>query len=205
MGANSSRPTGSLRQRPKTQKAEREGYFPLHENQETKQKQVKSLTDADHYFTLREPCVASLRSDRHQIGLTDRHHRNAQYSFLNSFFAAPVVYKGVTYATTEHAFQAQKTLDPEEQEYVRTATTPGKAKGRGHAVTRRPDSDQIRFDIMLEIVREEFVPSVLAPLTHSSVSTLSSSWSCNAAPAADIRFFCRLVAPNAPIRSVPPL
>jgi hypothetical protein len=35
------------------------------------------LTDVDHYFTLREPCVASLRSDRHQIGMTDRHHRNA--------------------------------------------------------------------------------------------------------------------------------
>src|SRR5256885_2053418 len=27
--------------------------------------------------TLREPCVASLRTDRHQIGMTDRHHRNA--------------------------------------------------------------------------------------------------------------------------------
>jgi len=36
------------------------------------------LTDVDHYFTLREPCVASLRSDRHHIGTTDRHHRNAQ-------------------------------------------------------------------------------------------------------------------------------
>ena len=40
-------------------------------------KQAKLLTDVDHYFTLREPCVASLRSDRHQIGMTDRHHRNA--------------------------------------------------------------------------------------------------------------------------------
>jgi len=30
------------------------------------------LTDVDHYFTPREPCVASLRSDRHQIGMTDR-------------------------------------------------------------------------------------------------------------------------------------
>ena len=36
------------------------------------------LTDADHCFTLREPYVASLRTDRHQIGMTDRHHRNAQ-------------------------------------------------------------------------------------------------------------------------------
>src|SRR6266496_6109582 len=41
-------------------------------------KQAKLLTDVDQYFTLKEPCVASLRSDRHQIGMADRHHRNAQ-------------------------------------------------------------------------------------------------------------------------------
>ena len=41
-------------------------------------KQAKLLTDADHCLTLREPCVASLRSDRHQIGMTDRHHWNPQ-------------------------------------------------------------------------------------------------------------------------------
>src|SRR6185437_12609918 len=39
-------------------------------------KQAKVLTDADHYLKLRESCVASLRSDRHEIGMTDRHHRN---------------------------------------------------------------------------------------------------------------------------------
>jgi hypothetical protein len=42
------------------------------------EKQAKVLTDADHYLKLREPCVASLRSDRHKIGMTDRHHRNPQ-------------------------------------------------------------------------------------------------------------------------------
>src|ERR1035441_6005669 len=39
-------------------------------------KPANLLTDADHCFTLREPCVASLRSDRHEIGMTDRHHRH---------------------------------------------------------------------------------------------------------------------------------
>src|ERR1700683_3877868 len=43
-----------------------------------KEKCVKLLTDVDHCFTLREPCVASLRTDRHQIGMTDRHHWNVQ-------------------------------------------------------------------------------------------------------------------------------
>src|SRR5580704_17739072 len=44
-----------------------------------KRKQAKVVTDADHYLKLREPCVTSLRSVRHEIGMTDRHHRNAQF------------------------------------------------------------------------------------------------------------------------------
>ena len=51
--------------------------FPTHRQR----KPAKPLTDVDHCFTLRDPCVASLRSDRHQIGMTDRHHRNAQPGF----------------------------------------------------------------------------------------------------------------------------
>src|ERR1022692_2984350 len=74
LGANSSRPTGSFRQRPKTYKARKVGIS----DASRQRKQTKLLTDVDHYLTLREPCVASLRSDRHEIGMTDRHHRNAQ-------------------------------------------------------------------------------------------------------------------------------
>ena len=37
------------------------------------------LTHADHCFRLRESCVATLRTDRHQIGLSDRHHRNTHH------------------------------------------------------------------------------------------------------------------------------
>src|ERR1035441_10385907 len=73
LGANSSRPTGSFRQRPKTYKARKVGIS----DASRQRKQTKLLTDVDHYLTLREPCVASLRSDRHEIGMTDRHHRNA--------------------------------------------------------------------------------------------------------------------------------
>jgi len=40
---------------------------------------TKVLTDVRSLIQMREPCVASLRSDRHQIGLTDRHHWNAQH------------------------------------------------------------------------------------------------------------------------------
>src|SRR5258708_30171097 len=72
LGANSSRPTGSFRQRRKPQTAQKAESFAA----SRQRKQAKVLTDADHYLKLREPCVASLRSDRHEIGMTDRHHRN---------------------------------------------------------------------------------------------------------------------------------
>jgi hypothetical protein len=76
VGANSSRPTGSFRQRPKPQKPPRAGKFAA----SRQRKPATVLTDADHYLKLRESCVASLRSDRHEIGMTDRHHRNPQSS-----------------------------------------------------------------------------------------------------------------------------
>ena len=72
-GANSSRPTGFFRQRQKTRINPQ--WNTTHVTRP--EKQGKRLTDVDHCFTLREPCVASLRTDRHQIGMTDRHHRNA--------------------------------------------------------------------------------------------------------------------------------
>jgi hypothetical protein len=70
--ANSSRPAGSFRQHTKTK---------VSFNVQLSRKPAKLLTDVDHYFTLKESCAASLRSDRHQIGLTDLHHRNPHTSW----------------------------------------------------------------------------------------------------------------------------
>src|ERR1017187_2287615 len=84
LGAYSSRPTGSFRQRPKTYKARKVGIS----DASRQRTQTKLLTDVDHYLTLREPCVASLRSDRHEIGMTDRHHRNAHSAFARAFMTA---------------------------------------------------------------------------------------------------------------------
>ena len=35
-----------------------------------------------------------------------------EYRFLSNFWPAQVVFEGVTYPTSEHAYQAAKTLDP---------------------------------------------------------------------------------------------
>jgi hypothetical protein len=78
------------------------------------------------------------------------------FAFLSNFFIYPVIYKCITYLTSEHAYQCAKTLDAKEQEWIRSAPTPGQAKRRGKKATCRPDWEQVKFDIMHEIVLQKF-------------------------------------------------
>ncbi|GAH15684.1 unnamed protein product, partial [marine sediment metagenome] len=48
-----------------------------------------------------------------------------EYRFLSSFYPAEVELDGVTYPTVEHAFQAAKTLDSAQREFIRSAPRPG--------------------------------------------------------------------------------
>lgn len=58
--------------------------------------------------------------------------------------------------TVEHAFQASKTLDPGRRQWVATAATPGVAKRRGRAVDLRSDWEDVKVDIMLDLLRQKF-------------------------------------------------
>lgn len=60
------------------------------------------------------------------------------------------------YPTTEHAFQAAKTLDEKEREKIRVAKTPGQAKRLGQKVTLRKDWESIKIKIMLNLNRQKF-------------------------------------------------
>lgn len=72
----------------------------------------------------------------------------APYSFTDE--------NGVEWPTSEHYFQAHKTLDEKEREWVRSAPTPGSAKKRGRKVTLRPDWDQVKDEIMFIAIRLKF-------------------------------------------------
>ena len=50
-----------------------------------------------------------------------------EWEFLSNFFPAPVEMEGITYPTTEHAFQAMKTHETSERYSVRDAPTPAGA------------------------------------------------------------------------------
>ena len=79
-----------------------------------------------------------------------------QYRFLSNFFAAPIVYKDKIYPTSEHLFQALKTTEGAEREWVRQAKTAGQAKHRGKIISMREDWDAVKVDIMRDVLKLKF-------------------------------------------------
>ena len=79
-----------------------------------------------------------------------------RYRWLSNFYMAPVKFEGVMYPSSEHAYQAAKTLVPEKREWVREASTPSSAKRRGQVVPLRPGWDEMKSEVMLRIVQDKF-------------------------------------------------
>jgi ribA/ribD-fused uncharacterized protein len=78
------------------------------------------------------------------------------YAFLSNFHPAPVSLDEDVYPTVEHAYQAAKTLSPDERTKVRNASTPGQAKRMGRKVTFRSDFDLIKIDVMYNLLKAKF-------------------------------------------------
>lgn len=78
------------------------------------------------------------------------------HEFLSNFWHSPFVYEGITYPTNEHFFQAMKTLDPTERQWIASAETPGIAKRRGRTCTLRHDWEMVKDEVMLTGLRIKF-------------------------------------------------
>lgn len=78
------------------------------------------------------------------------------YRFLSNFWLCDILYEDLIYPSTEHAFQAAKTLDPSERLLICLLDTPGHAKRKGHNITLRRGWEQIKQDIMLDLLRIKF-------------------------------------------------
>ena len=78
------------------------------------------------------------------------------YSFLSNFYPCKVEYEGDIYPSVEHAYQAAKTFDKSERQKIRNAKTPGLAKKLGRHVSLRPDWEDIKVTVMLQLLRSKF-------------------------------------------------
>ena len=81
---------------------------------------------------------------------------SGEYDFLSNFYPSPFIYEGVEYPTVEHAFQALKTLDKDEREKVIACDTPSKAKRMGRKVKLREDWEDIKDQLMFDLVKAKF-------------------------------------------------
>lgn len=87
------------------------------------------------------------------------------YAFLSNFYVpAQVTLDGHMYVSVEHAYQAAKTVDEHERRRIREALTPGVAKRMGKKVIMRPDWEEIKETVMLDLCRQKFANNPLRTL-----------------------------------------
>lgn len=83
-------------------------------------------------------------------------HFRGIYAFLSNFYPCTVEYDTNKYPSVEHAFQAAKTLNRQEQYKIWLAKTPNEAKKLGRQVTLRPDWEEVKIDVMRQLIHQKF-------------------------------------------------
>ena len=67
------------------------------------------------------------------------------------------MWEGILYPTSEHAFQAAKSLDEDVRRSIAQESSPFVAKAMGRSLVRRPDWEECKYGIMEEIVLAKFL------------------------------------------------
>lgn len=93
------------------------------------------------------------------------------YNFLSNFYRHPFLHDGVLWPTAEHCYQAMKTLDYSDRVSVCMLPTPGKAKRAGRLVTLREDWEQVKLDVMYEVLVSKFEYSTSTSLGNRLLET----------------------------------
>lgn len=89
------------------------------------------------------------------------------YKWLSNFHLVPIEYEGRRYGSTEAAYMATKTLDPEMRDLL-TTYSPLEAKAVGSQIELRPDWDRMKAGVMLDVLRIKFqVPELREKLLET--------------------------------------
>ena len=79
-----------------------------------------------------------------------------EHRFLSNFWQARVVLDGMLFQTTEHAYQAAKTLDMDLRRVMSFADTPAAVKKLGGTVKLRADWEDVKEDVMRDLLIQKF-------------------------------------------------
>ncbi|MGW8177793.1 MAG: NADAR family protein [bacterium] len=81
---------------------------------------------------------------------------DGEYQFLSNFFPVTVFLDGECYPSVEHAYQAAKTTNPYERQFIKDMKTPGRAKRAGRHLMLREDWELIKISVMHDLLRQKF-------------------------------------------------
>jgi ribA/ribD-fused uncharacterized protein len=87
---------------------------------------------------------------------------SGDFRWLSNFWPVNINYDGRNWPTTEHAYQATKTLDSDWKEAVHGARTASCAKKLGRRLPVREDWEKIRLDVMRDLQRLKYQDGELA-------------------------------------------
>lgn len=91
-----------------------------------------------------------------------------EYRFLSNYHKHPVVFEGLMYPSTEHAYQAGKSIIESERRFIQNLSSCGSARkagqspSKGGLVTLRDDWEDVKLDIMKTVCIEKFKDPELA-------------------------------------------
>jgi len=85
-----------------------------------------------------------------------------EYRFLSNFHMIKIKYQGITYPSTEHAYQACKSTDPVVRLEISKLQSPKEARRMGQKLKIRPDFDSVKLKIMEDVNRIKFQDPYLA-------------------------------------------
>jgi ribA/ribD-fused uncharacterized protein len=107
---------------------------------------------------------------------------HGNYGFLSNFYRCIFTIGEIAYPSAEHCFQAAKAMDPDVQQYIRSAWSPSEARRRGRECECRPDWEDVvgtpalaaKFmddqGCVVELVKDYFMYSAL--ITKFSIPEL---------------------------------
>lgn len=77
--------------------------------------------------------------------------------FLDNFHYCEIMFEGIKYPSTEHAYQAAKSTSRSARLSIAACLSPGIAKSRGNRLAIRPDWDEVRYSVMHRVLIRKFV------------------------------------------------
>lgn len=84
-----------------------------------------------------------------------------EFHFLSNFHPSYILYDGIVWRNAEAPYQAMKTEDINQRLNIAEFEKPGEAKKYGRLLTLREDWDDIKLEIMEDVVRCKFGQNAL--------------------------------------------